>query len=140
MSRRATFRAMTIVTTHYPYSLMIAGIFGLLAAAGPTLGADTFDGTYTGKRVLTEGSPRQCIPSENVSVTINGEVLRFTDSALHNYAIGFAPHPDGSFGSISTGNGGGAALIRGRIVGSVLDADVTNGPCEHHWHLTKVPS
>ena len=131
-----------IVRTAYRYKrrLMMWGMCGLIGLAGPTLGADPYNGTYTGKRVLTKGSPRQCIPSENVSVTINGEVLRFTDSALHNYAIGFAPHPDGSFGSISTGNGGGAALIRGRIVGSVLDADVTNGPCEHHWHLTKVPS
>jgi hypothetical protein len=30
-------------------------------------------------------------------------------------------------------------LIHGRIVGNVLDAHVTNGPCEHHWHLTKKP-
>ena len=26
-------------------------------------------------------------------------------------------------------------LIQGRVVGDVLEADVTNGPCEHHWYL-----
>jgi hypothetical protein len=110
-----------------------------LAVAGPTMGADTFDGVYTGRRVLTKGSTQQCVPSENVSVTIQGEALTFTDSALRKFAIGFNPHPDGSFGLISTAISGGSVLIRGRVVAGVLDADVTNGPCEHHWHLTESP-
>jgi hypothetical protein len=79
---------------------MIMGM-SLIGLAGPTLGADTFNGTYTGKRALTKGPTQECVPSENVSVTIDGEVLSFTDSTLHNFAIGFAPHPDGSFGLIS---------------------------------------
>jgi hypothetical protein len=32
---------------------------------------------------------------------------------------------------------GGVVDIRGRIVGNVLDADVINVPCVHHWHLEK---
>jgi hypothetical protein len=27
--------------------------------------------------------------------------------------------------------------MQGRITGDVLDADVSNPPCEHHWHLKK---
>jgi hypothetical protein len=110
-----------------------------LAAAARTLGADTFDGAYTGTRVLTKGSGPACPTEDDVSVTIHGGALTFTDSALHDYSIGFDPRPDGSFGLISTGLSGAGVLIQGRIVGGVLDADVSNGPCEHHWHLTKNP-
>jgi hypothetical protein len=53
--------------------------------------------------------------------------------------MGFEPHPDGSFRDISTDIEGGSVMIEGRIVGNVLDADVVNAPCEHHWHLTKKP-
>jgi hypothetical protein len=121
--------------------LVVWGICGLigLAAAGPTLGADTFDGAYTGKRVLTKGSSPQCVPSDDVSVTIQSGALTFTNSALRDFSIGFDPHQDGSFRLMSV-IGGDAVFIRGRVVGDVLDADVTNGPCEHHWHLTKNPS
>ena len=137
-ARRA---AMTIVRTadHYQRRLMMLGICGLIVLAGPTLGADTFDGSYIGKRVTKNTNPL-CISSEDVSVTINGEVLTFTDRVMHNFAVGFYPRQDGSFGMISTAIGGAAVLIRGRVAGGVLDADVTNGPCEHHWHLTKNPS
>ena len=48
---------------------MIAGICGLAAAAS-ALGADTFDGVYTGKRVLTKALSLNCEPSDDVSVTI----------------------------------------------------------------------
>jgi hypothetical protein len=132
-----------IVRTAYRYKrhLMVSGTCGLLglAAAGLTLAADTFDGVYSGKRVLTKGTDPACPANEPVSVTIRGEALTFTNSALRNFVMGFEPHPDGSFGGISTGGRGGAVLIQGRIVGNVLDADVTDGPCEHHWHLTKQP-
>ena len=36
--------------------------------------AYTFDGIYIGKRVLTKGPDPQCVPSEDVSVTIHGGV------------------------------------------------------------------
>jgi hypothetical protein len=128
---------MAIVRTAYrcTYCQVIAVICSL-AAAAPTTAADAFDGAYTWKRVLTKGLER-CVASEDVSVTIHVGALTFTDSALHDYSIGFDPRPDGSFSLISTGISGGGVLIEGRIVGDVLDADVTNGPCEHHWHLTK---
>ena len=130
-----------IVRTAYRYTrlLVIAGICSL-AAAAPTMAADAFDGAYTGKRVLTKSSGPACPTDDDVSVTIHGGALTFTDSVLPDYSIGFDPRPDGSFSLISTGLRGAGVLIQGRIVGDVLDADVTNGPCEHHWHLTKNPS
>jgi hypothetical protein len=108
-----------------------------LATAGLAL-ADSFNGTYTGKRVLTKGDPAACAPREDsVSVTIGDGALTFTNSALKNYAIGFDPRPDGSFHQLSVELDGGVVDIRGRIVGNALDADVTNVPCVHHWHLEK---
>ena len=109
-----------------------------LAGVGPALSAENaFDGVYTGKRVLTKGSGPTCPSEDDVSVTIHGGVLTFTNSALRDFSIGFDPHPDGSFGEIHTDIGGSFVLIRGRIVGDVLDADVTSSACEHHWHLKR---
>ena len=107
-----------------------------LATACPAL-ADSINGTYTGKRVLTKGNPAACARDENVSVTIGDGSLRFTNSALKNYIIGFDPRPDGSFVQLSVDIAGDTVDIRGRIVGNVLDADVTNASCVHHWHLEK---
>jgi hypothetical protein len=120
--------------------LVISGIFATVgvAVAQPASGAEnTFEGVYTGKRVMTKGSGPACPTEEDVSVTIHGETLTFTNSALRKFVMGFAPHPDGSFRNISADAGGGSVLIEGRIVANVLDADVVNGLCEHHWHLTK---
>ena len=121
---------------------LIIAICGLLvvAVAAPALGAaDTFDGVYIGKRLLTTGSGPGCPTEDDVSVTIHGAALTFTDSELRNFVIGFDPHQDGSFKQIYAGSGGAAVLIQGRVVGDVLEADVTNGPCEHHWRLTRGP-
>jgi hypothetical protein len=122
-----------------PKRRMPLGMCGLafLAVAGPAVAAgDSFDGVYTGKRVLTKG-PGQCPAEESVSVTIHDGVLTFTNSALQNYAIGFDPHPDGTFTETHVDAGGDIVEIQGRITGGVLNADVTNPPCEHHWRLEK---
>jgi hypothetical protein len=63
--------------------------------------------------------------------------LTFTNSALQNYAIGFDPHPDGTFTETHVDVGGDIVEIQGRINGGILNADVTNPPCEHHWRLEK---
>jgi hypothetical protein len=109
-----------------------------LLCTGLALGAEgTFDGDYVGRRVLTKGPMPPCVAEENVSVTIHGDTLSFTDSALRNVVIGFEPHEDGSFNRIYADVGGDTVLIEGRIVGGVLEADVINGACEHHWRLKK---
>jgi hypothetical protein len=56
---------------------------------------------------------------------------------VRKYTIGFYPDPDGSFHEIHTDEGGTSVDIRGRIIGDVIEADVINPPCEHHWHLKK---
>src|SRR5262249_54792617 len=94
-----------------------------------------------GNRPLTR-CPNQlwsgrCPTQEDVSVTITDGILTFTNSALRNFAMGFEPHPDGSFSQMHVDIGGDVVDIRGRIVGDTLDADVANAPCEHHWHLQK---
>jgi hypothetical protein len=52
--------------------------------------------------------------------------------------IGFYPGQDGSFSQIYDDEGSDEVRIKGQISGDIIDADVTNPPCEHHWHLTKV--
>ena len=137
-----------IITTHYRYKrppgcwhLMVLGLCVMigLAIMDPALGAENkFDGVYTGKRVLTKGSNQRCPIEDDVSVTIRGEALTFTNSRLHNYTIGFEPHSDGSFDEISsTGDEGASVSIQGRIVGDAIEADVADSVCEHHWHVVR---
>jgi len=116
----------------------VSAICGMIcfAGLGTALGADTFRGTYTGTRALTKGS-NLCPTSEAVSTTIYGEALTFTDGDHRNFAIGFSPRADGTFSQITVGAGGGAVFISGRIADNIIDADVSGGPCEYHWHLTK---
>lgn len=109
-----------------------------LAIAGPAIAAgDSFDGVYIGKRVLTKGPTGQCPGEEGVSVTIHGGVLTFTNSALQNYAMAFDPHPDGTFSEAHVDVGGDVVEVQGSIAGGVLNADITNPPCQYHWRLTK---
>jgi hypothetical protein len=109
-----------------------------LLMTAPALSAEnTFDGTYTGKRVLTKGTDQTCPTEDDVSVTVHGETLTFTNSKVRGYIIGFEPHPDGSFREVSTDIGGATVSVEGRIVGDALDADVTTPTCQHHWHLKR---
>jgi hypothetical protein len=111
----------------------------LAVAGSPALGAGhTFDGDYSGKRVLTKGSPGPTCPAEeNVSVAIHGETVSFTDSVLTNFLQPFYPSQDGSFGENLTTEGGATVSYHGRIVGDIMDLDLNNPPCEYHWHLKK---
>ena len=119
----------------------LAAALGLCLAVAviPALGADhTFDGVYTGKRSAINGTVApNCPAEEDVSVTIYGETLSFNNSALRKFVIGSNLSQDGSFQEIYAGEGGATVNIVGRITGDVLDADVTNPPCEQHWHLKK---
>jgi hypothetical protein len=119
---------------------LAAGSGLCLAIAGiPALGAaQNFDGVYSGKRVLTKGSASPTCPAEDdVSVTIHGGMMTFTNSALKNFSQPFDPSPDGQFGETYTDAGGAVVHYHGRIVGDVIDADASNPPCEYHWHLKK---
>jgi hypothetical protein len=119
----------------------LAAALGLcLAAAGiPALAAEhAFDGVYSGKRVLTKGTASATCPAEDdVSVTIHGETLTFTNSALKNFTQPFYPRPDGSFGETYTDAGGAVVHYHGHVAGDVMDVDVENPPCEYRWHLKK---
>jgi len=122
-------------------SRWLASALGLcVAVAGsPALSAEhTFDGDYVGKRVLTKGSAgSDCPAEEDVSVSIHGEMLTFTNGGLKHFPQPFYPGPDGSFGETYTGQEGVAVHYHGHIVGDVIDADAENPPCEYHWHLKK---
>ena len=121
--------------------LILSLIFGMIyLVAGPALSAEhEYDGVYTGKRSLTKGTAStNCPTADDVSVTITGESLTFTDSRLNNYFMPFYPDADGSFGETHTDQGGGVYHHHGRIIGDIIDADTDNPDCEYHWHLKKV--
>ena len=122
--------------------LILLLIFGMIClVAGPALSAEAerkYDGVYTGKRSLTKGTvSTTCLAEDDVSVTITGETLTFTNSALKKYTMPFDPGPDGSFGQTHMDEGGSVVHYHGRIIGDVMDANVENPPCEYHWHLKK---
>jgi hypothetical protein len=120
---------------------VLAGLSILVLVVGLALSAESenkYDGIYTGKRSLTKGAVSPSCPAEDdVSVTIQGETLTFTNSALKNYIMPFDPGRDGSFGETHFDAGGAVVHYHGRIVGDVIEADVENPPCEYHWHLKK---
>ena len=119
------------------FRVLICGMISFAAASA--LGAEhRFDGVYTGKRSLTKGSGQMCPVKEDVFVTISGETLSFTNSVLKKFVIGFYPREDGSFSQTYEDEGGDEVRIQGRITGDLIEADVNNPPCEHHWRLTKV--
>ena len=109
--------------------------------AGSALSAEPehkYDGVFTGKRSLTKGTASSTCPAEaDVSVTIHGETLTFTNSALKKYTMPFDPSPDRSFGQTHTDDSGGIVHYHGRITGDVIEADVENPDCKYHWHLKK---
>jgi hypothetical protein len=110
----------------------------LAVAGSPALGAEhKFDGVYSGQRVLTKGSNSLCKAEDDVSVTIRGETLTFTNSAFKKSVIGFFPRQDGSFDEIHTDIDGGSVHFVGQVSGDVIEGDVDNPPCEYHWHLKK---
>ena len=115
---------------------VMCGIALLGLATSPATLGGSFDGTYTGKGVLTKGDTPSCPAEDDVSVTISDGTVIFTGSALQNFGMGFYPQPDGSFDMMHT-DGGALVTIRGRIVGNTLDADVNNIACQYHWHLQK---
>jgi hypothetical protein len=120
---------------------ILAGLSILVLVVGPALSAEPenkYDGVYTGKRSLTKGTVSTTCPAkDDVSVTIQGETLTFTNSALKNYLMPFFPDRNGSFGQTHVDAGGAVVHYHGRIVGDVIEADIEDPPCEYHWHLKK---
>ena len=115
----------------------------LWAIAGPSMAAGgPYDGTYQGKRVRVDGPAELCPAEDDISVTINGTTLKFTNSRYQDYDLDLEPDKDGSFDKTTIAEGT-IVLIKGRITGGTLDADVQNfasdNKCKYHWHLTKQP-
>jgi hypothetical protein len=118
---------------------MLPLVVGLALSAEPE---HKYDGVYAGKRTLTKGiASGECPAVDDVSVTIKGETLAFTNKALKNYIMPFNPKDEGSFGQVHTDERGYVVSYHGRIVGSLMEADVQSyaqsPPCEYHWHLEK---
>jgi hypothetical protein len=119
---------------------LVSGLFGAicLIAGGSVFGAEnTSNGVYTGTRLRTKGPDPQCPAEESVSVTIQSTMMLFTNSILHSFVLELVPNLDGSFEQTYISAGGQYIFIRGRIMGNVIEADVDNEPCGHHWRVKK---
>ena len=119
---------------------VVSGLFGVicLVAGGSVFGAEnTSNGVYTGTRLRTKGPDSQCLAEENVSVTIQDTIMLFTNGILHSFVLELFPNPDGSFERTYISAGGHYVVIHGRIMGNVIEADVENEPCSHHWRVRK---
>ena len=113
-------------------------LIGCVVVAISASGAEnSFDGTYTGERLLTKGDAAVCVAKDPVSIVIHGDELTFTNSGVKNYTISFSPRADGSFGELSADVGGVVVVIRGHVGAGVLDSDVRGSQCTHHWHAEK---
>jgi hypothetical protein len=101
--------------------LALASWFCLAVAGIPALGAEhAFDGVYSGKRILTKGSPSgECPAQDDVSVIIHGDTLTFTNSALKKFPEAFYPNKNGSFGKTYTDENGTVVHYHGHIVGDI---------------------
>jgi hypothetical protein len=118
----------------------ISVVMACIVIAGPALGAaNSYDGTYSGERILTNGATPYCVGPESVTVSITGSTLKFTNSEWRGLPMRFTPRPDGSFGGAFEDPSGHVVNVRGEATGTALDADVRNygSGCEHHWHLEK---
>jgi hypothetical protein len=125
-----------------PRSRTMLPVMACIIIAGLTLGAsNSYDGTYAGKRSLTDGNTPFCAGQENVTVTITGSTLKFTNSEWRDMPMRFNPRPNGAFGGSFEDPGGHVVDVSGEATGTAIDADVLNygNGCGHHWHLEKVP-
>jgi hypothetical protein len=119
---------------------VLTGLSILALVAGSALSAEPghkYDGVYTGTRSLKGTASTECPAEEDVSVTIHGEWLTFTNRALKNFTLPFEPDQAGSFGQILTGPDGIVVNYHGQMTGDILAADVMNPPCDYHWDLKK---
>ena len=114
--------------------LIVLGICWLIhLVGGPALGAEQFDGVYTGDKLLTTESGPSCSVERDVSLNIHSETLTFSDRNLRNFTLGFYPLQDGSFSLIYLDAGRATVNIRGRAIGDIIEAYVDNPPCGYHW-------
>jgi hypothetical protein len=104
-----------------------------VVAGRPALSDEqNFDGVYSGKRVLTKGEADSTCPAEDdVSVTIHRGTLTFTNSALQNFPQPFDHSPDAQFGETYTDREGAVVQLSWSY-SWIIDADVSNPPCEYH--------
>ena len=72
-----------------------------------------------------------------MSVTIQDTIMLFTNGILHSFVLELESNPDGSFERTYISAGGHYVVIHGRIMGNVIEADVENEPCSHHWRVKK---
>ena len=121
-----------------PRSRHALPLIACMALATPAFGAEnSYDGTYTGERVLTKGDPAACMAKDPVTIVIHGNQLTFTNSRAKDYTMSFTPEADGTFEQLSANIGGDVVSIKGHVGAGVLDSDVSSEHCTHHWHLEK---
>jgi hypothetical protein len=131
---------MTIRRTHSLHHLLfVVPIAATLTLAGTAGAGGSYDGTYRGREtVQMSNNTALCSGRNNVRLVIRNN--HFT-RRWYDTDIGVDVASDGTFsqsGSFMTGNRTMRSVtIRGKIIGTNLEADMSSGRCAMHLSLQK---
>jgi hypothetical protein len=112
--------------------LIVAGALGFAALA-----AGAFDGTYVGQAALMSGNNGSICKTFSASMTVTNDHLSYVHGggyAVFNADVG----ADGSFsGSAPLKGTRFVEMLKGKVTGGTIDADVGNPNCSFHLLLKK---
>jgi hypothetical protein len=125
----------------------ILGAGGLIVAAALAFAAHAagaFDGTYTGQAALVSGNNSSTCHTFSTSATVTNDHLTYVHGG-NRAVINADVAPDGSFSGsamINAGRARGAGapvaeILKGKVTGGTLEADVGNPACSYHLLLKK---
>jgi hypothetical protein len=116
--------------------LIVAGALGFAALAA-ALAAGAFDGTYVGQAALMSGNNGSICKTFSASMTVTNDHLSYVHGggyAVFNTDVG----ADGSFsGSAPLKGTRFVEMLKGKVTGGTIDADVGNPNCSFHLLLKK---
>ncbi len=119
---------------------VILGAAGLIVAAALAFAvhaAGAIDGTYVGQAALMSGNNGSICKSFSASMSVANDHLTYVHGggyAVINADVG----PDGSFsGSAPLKGTRFVEMLKGKVTGGTIDADVGNPSCSFHLLLKK---
>lgn len=120
---------------------------GVLALAAPAWAAGQFDGTYTGRQTttMTNNSANCQHMDRDISLTVKDNRIS-RRWGPQNDTVAAEVKPDGTFYGATSASAGGMGrtrtreyILRGRISGATLEAELGSSLCAVRMVLTRKP-